>query len=190
MFRFMRHTRLVILLFAAAIATASALVVPSVSQATVFGDYTISGIQSGMCLQPMDGSLGASIVQEPCTGNVTQVWTEETSQDSSKYDEWVNVWSGLCLDARGGDTDGTPIEQWTCGKISNINWTTGAGSPNSGSTFMPSSTLISGVSPYSDNYAILLNGYAGLPVQLDFNFGELAQNLWLRGPLCGGCWST
>jgi hypothetical protein len=31
----------------------------------------------------------------------------------------------LCLDARGGAADGTPVQQWTCNNISNENWQTG-----------------------------------------------------------------
>lgn len=37
----------------------------------------------------------------------------------------MNRSSHMCLDARGGATNGTPIQQWTCNKISNENWSFG-----------------------------------------------------------------
>jgi hypothetical protein len=126
----MPHPRLITLLLAAAIATGSGLAVASPSQA----DSPILQIQShesGKCLQPVDGSAGAAIVQETCNGSVSQQWTEETSSSSSDSLHFVNRSSQLCLDARGGATNGTPIEQWTCNWISNENWAFGVGNNQS-----------------------------------------------------------
>jgi hypothetical protein len=124
----MRNHRLATLLFAAAIATVSGLAVASPSQAAVsrpaaIGIYQIQSNLSFKCLQPVNGFQGSAIVQETCNGSVAQQWTLEASPYDSNADWFVNSSSGLCLDARGLDTDGTPIEQWTCDKISNERWT-------------------------------------------------------------------
>jgi hypothetical protein len=110
---------------AAAIATGSSLAAASPSLA----DNPIVQFQShesGKCLQPVDASLGSAIVQEPCNGSVSQQWTQEPGTESgglySDSLHFVNRSSNLCLDARGGATNGTPIEQWTCDWISNENW--------------------------------------------------------------------
>jgi hypothetical protein len=97
-------------------------------------------------------------------GSVAQQWTQEPSP---YYTDWyVNSFSGLCLDARGGDTNGTPIEQWTCDKISNELWTIGVGQTTA------NQQLVSDVSPYHKDKCIstpgLANGdamvlYAGTP---------------------------
>jgi hypothetical protein len=118
----MPHPRLITLLFTAAIATGSSLAVASPSQA----DNPIVQLQSnasGKCLQPVNRSpnQGAAIVQETCNGSVSQQWTE-TSGSSSNSLHFVDRSSQLCLDARGGAVNGTPIEQWTCDSISNENW--------------------------------------------------------------------
>jgi hypothetical protein len=124
----MRHPRLVALLFAAAIASGSGLAVAQLSQAHVSGGDQIQSNGSGKCLQPANGSPGAAIVQETCNGTVSQ----QSPQGISRYnynDNWfASSSSGLSLDARGGDNDGTPIEQWTCDKFSNELWTFDAGS--------------------------------------------------------------
>jgi hypothetical protein len=117
MFRFMPHHRLVMLLLAAAIATASGLVIPAVSQAA--NTIEITSLDGGKCLQPYNGSLGAPILQETCTASLAQQWTKTGSPTTLHF---VNSSDGLCLDARGGDTQGTPIQQWTCDNISNENW--------------------------------------------------------------------
>jgi hypothetical protein len=62
---------------------------------------------SNQCLQPInDTGQGAAIVQEPCNGGAAQQWTE-VSVGSNVF-HYVNVLSGLCLDARGGAVNGTP----------------------------------------------------------------------------------
>lgn len=118
----MPRPRLTILLLAAAIATGTSQVVTSPGEAAVYGVYQLQSHLSGKCLQPVNGSLGAAIVQETCNGSVAQQWTQETSSSNSNADWYVNRSSGLCLDARGGPTDGTPVEQWVCDQISNENW--------------------------------------------------------------------
>jgi len=75
-----------------------------------------------MCLQPQNGSLaqGVAIVQVPCTNSTAQKWWEVSV--SGQIVHFVNARSGLCLDAKGGAVNGTPVVQWTCNTISNENW--------------------------------------------------------------------
>ena len=92
-------------------ATGSGLAVPTMSQA----ENTIVEFQSsysGKCLQPVNGSQGAVIVQETCNGSLSQQWAQGPSEGSGGTDRggehYVNRSSGLCLDARGNATNGTP----------------------------------------------------------------------------------
>jgi hypothetical protein len=77
---------------------------------------------SFQCLQPVGGSIepGAAIVQEPCNSDPAQLWRQDPVGDNLFH--YVNAASGLCLDARGGANNGTPVQQWTCNHISNENW--------------------------------------------------------------------
>jgi hypothetical protein len=81
--------------------------------------------ESGKCLQPLNASTtqGVAIVQETCNGSTAQQWTV-TSVSSTKV-HLVNMASHLCMDARGGAVNGTPVQQWTCNKITNENWSFG-----------------------------------------------------------------
>ena len=76
---------------------------------------------SDLCLQPANGStaLGAAIIQQPCDGSTAQLWKRSTWASSRQY---TNLLSGLCLDARGGAADYTPVQQWVCGNITNETW--------------------------------------------------------------------
>jgi hypothetical protein len=78
--------------------------------------------ENGKCLQPLNGSnaQGVAIVQQPCNGSTAQQWTVTTVSSTKVH--LVNMASHLCLDARGGAVNGTPIQQWTCNKITNENW--------------------------------------------------------------------
>jgi Ricin-type beta-trefoil lectin domain-like len=84
---------------------------------------------NGKCLQPENESLfqGAAIVQEPCNGSDAQRWYPIYSNPANgNYVEgFTNRHSLLCLDARGGATNGTPVQQWTCNSISNEKWLAG-----------------------------------------------------------------
>lgn len=85
----------------------------------------IRSVSDGMCLQPIDNSMdpGKAIVQETCTGGPEQIWFPESlvSTPTLAY-QLRNGLSGLCLDARGAAANGTPVQQWICGKISNESW--------------------------------------------------------------------
>jgi hypothetical protein len=120
----MRNHRFVTLLSAAAITTASGLAITSPAHAEDAIVKLVS-VESGKCLQPVNGSLtqGEAIVQETCNGSVAQQWTVTTVSSTKVH--LVNRSSRLCLDARGGAVNGTPIQQWTCNWISNENWSFG-----------------------------------------------------------------
>jgi len=89
-----------------------------------FGNYK--------CLQPENGSLelGAAIVQEPCdSNNPAQLWQAIPLGGDGFSFHYMNQASQLCLDARGGASNGTPIQQWTCNWISNEKWQPGSSFP-------------------------------------------------------------
>jgi hypothetical protein len=84
--------------------------------------YELKSQLSGQCLQPTNGSKdqGAAIVQEPCNLKPAQGWRAVFVGDNMFH--YVNLLSGLCLDARGGAVNGTPVQQWPCNNITNENW--------------------------------------------------------------------
>ena len=122
----MRNHRLVTLVAAAAMATVSGLAVASPAGASTANSFEIQSVYSFMCLQPAGGSsgLGVGIVQGICNGSLAQQWAYASSSSGFHL---INRSSGLCLDARGGAANGTPVEQWTCDWISNENWSWGNG---------------------------------------------------------------
>jgi hypothetical protein len=115
--------RLAALLFAGAVVTAATLAAAVPAQATTIVKLVNS--QSGKCLQPVNASglAAAAIVQMTCNGSTAQQWTVTTVSSVSHH--YQNRSSGLCLDARGDGSAGTPIQQWPCNTISNENWSNG-----------------------------------------------------------------
>ena len=166
----MRIHTLVKLSFGAALITAAGLAATSSARAENAIIKLVSS-KSGKCLQPVNGSLnqGDAIVQQPCNGSVAQQWTV-TPVSSTKV-HLVNRSSHLCLDARGGATNGTPIQQWTCNKISNENWSFG----------ITNNLLSSGVSNTFSHCVATPGDQNGLPIELRFCDGNAAQ-LWSRPP--------
>jgi ricin-type beta-trefoil lectin protein len=146
-------------LFAAAITIAAGLAAAPAAQAEDPIVKLVSA-QNGKCLQPINGSsnAGDAVVQETCNGSDAQQWTSKPAHHQMNL---VNRSSNLCLDARGGPTDGTPIEQWPCkeGKgMSNQFWSYGN---------YPSNLLSSGVEPNPWGYCIATPGdQDGLPMEL------------------------
>jgi hypothetical protein len=124
----MRNSRLFALLFAAAVVIAAGPMT-----ATALADDQIVqfvSVQGGKCLQPAKGSSanGAAIVQVPCDGSAAQFWalhfmSSGTLNEHTWY-QVINQSTHLCLDARGGAENGTPIQQWPCSGISNEKWST------------------------------------------------------------------
>jgi hypothetical protein len=127
---------------------------------------------TNMCLQPVDGSTdqGAAIVQEPCNGGViAQEWLYV--QVSGGF-HFQNALSGLCLDARGGADNRTPVQQWTCNGISNENW-----EPPTNSTGASIGPVISRVSG-SNSYCLDIPGgqqIVGLAMQIYRCNGTVSQ---------------
>jgi hypothetical protein len=122
---------------------------------------------SDLCLQPLNGStsLGAQIVQEPCNGSTAQSWKRTSLYTTRQY---VNLLSGLCLDARGGAADYTPVQQWSCEAITNETW-------NYVYSYTPQ--LKSGVAG-SSSYCLDMPGAdtaAGVALQIYSCNGTLAQ---------------
>jgi hypothetical protein len=102
----------------------------------------IQNIGNGLCMQPVDNSgvPGTPVVQVSCdfntgTGplNLGQEWLLDCTSSSCATFHVINIGTGLCLDARGGATNGTPIQIWTCNTITNENWDFG---PSSGTGFV------------------------------------------------------
>ena len=85
-------------------------------------------VQSGKCLQPTQGSSanGVAIVQESCDGSAAQFWAMHfMASGFANNHTWyrlINQSTHLCLDARGGAVNGTPIQQWPCSGISDEKW--------------------------------------------------------------------
>jgi hypothetical protein len=163
----MRNHRLVTLLFAAAITTAAGLAAaPAQAEDPII---KLVSVGSARCLQPVNGSAdqGAAIVQEPCNGSVAQQWTVKLVSSTKVH--LVNRSSDLCLDARGGASNGTPIQQWTCNWISNENWSFG----------ITNNLLSSGVSNTFSHCVATPGAQDGLAMELRFCDGNAAQ-LWNR----------
>ena len=118
---------------------------PSASLAGQSSTGEIGSFLGNLCLQPINESSaqGVAIVQQPCNGSAAQQWTKV--QVSGEIYHYVNGLSGLCLDARGGAANHTPVQQWTCNKISNENWQPGDGYND---TIPPLFSRVSGTSNY------------------------------------------
>jgi hypothetical protein len=130
---------------------------------------------SNQCLQPLNGSTeqGTAIVQEPCNGGAAQQWMEISA--GSNIFHYVNVLSGLCLDARGAAKNGTPVQQWTCNRISNENWQPGE---DIADDIPPLFSRVSG----TNSYCLDIPGAqqtAGLAMQIYRCNGTEAQQWWI-----------
>lgn len=164
----MKSPRLVMPLFAAAIATASALTLISPARAE---DQIVKLMSASnrLCLQPINDSRtqGDAIVQMPCNGSTAQQWTVHSVSSTKVH--LINRASRLCLDARGKAVNGTPIQQWTCNSISNENWSFG----------ITNNLLSSGISN-TFSHCVTTPGFpAGLPMELRSCDGD-SEQLWNR----------
>ena len=172
----MKRRRIVTLVIGLMAAVAAVAAVP-VSASLAAASSPISSGLGNRCLQPVNGSTvqGAAIVQQPCNGGAAQEWTNVPV--SGNIFHYKNVLSGLCLDARGGATNGTPVQQWTCNSISNENWEPGEYSDDE-SPFRP---LISRVSGTSSHCLDVPGGHdlAGLAMQIARCNGTGAQQWWI-----------
>jgi hypothetical protein len=107
-------------------ATAAGMVAIHSLSAQPTSSGRIYNARSEKCLQPLGGSKapGTAIVLADCDPTVAaQQWyrTPATGLHGDVV-HYVNANSGLCLDARGGAANYTPVQLWTCGPITNENW--------------------------------------------------------------------
>jgi hypothetical protein len=157
------------------IATCVIAVALSAKPAAAIQPVRIYNSHTNMCLQPLNGSavLGVAIVQTPCNLSGIQEWLYISVGGGSFH--YQNAVTGLCLDARGGATNGTPIQQWTCDQISNENWESEVGNDT---------PLISRVSG-SNSYCLDIPGGQQTPelaMQIYKCNGTVSQ-LWQLAPL-------
>jgi hypothetical protein len=86
----------------------------------------IYNARSQKCLEPLNASKapGAAIVLADCDSTVAAQQWYRTPATGTNGDvvHYVNAFTGLCLDARGGAANSTPVQQWTCDQITNENW--------------------------------------------------------------------
>lgn len=153
----------------ALVVTACIAGVPAFAQSST---GTIQSVTSNLCLQPVNESTaqGAAIVLEPCNNSAAQQWTNVPVNGNISH--YVNGVSGFCLDARGRAVNHTPVQQWTCNKISNENWE----SPEAEADTIP--PLISRVSGTRSRLDIPGGqNIAGLAMQIYACNGTLAQ-IW------------
>jgi hypothetical protein len=145
---------------------------------TAAGQITNAQIYSFLsdkCLQPVNESSaqGAPIVQQPCNTHPAQQWT--VVHVGGNVVHYVNQLSGMCLDAHGGAANYTPVQQWTCNKISNENWEPG---PDIDDTIPPLYSRISG----GKSFCLDIPGgqtTASLAMQIYRCNDSLAQDWWL-----------
>lgn len=146
----------------------------SESPAAATNPSDIYSFWSNQCLQPVDGSTaqGAVIVQQPCNRGLAQQWTMIPL--SGNIFHVKNSLSQLCLDARGGAVNGTPVQQWTCNNISNENWEPGE---DIGDTIPPLFSRVSG----TRSHCLDMPGaqkIPGLAMQIYRCNGTVAQAWW------------
>jgi len=104
---------------------------------------TIVNEGSGMCVEvapPVNdptnfGFNGLNVVQAPCNGSLEQLWDFQFSRLTQFGSLTVPVYhlvnhrSGMCMDLTDGNlTDGTHIQQWTCGTSTTMDWIPNFGS--------------------------------------------------------------
>jgi Ricin-type beta-trefoil lectin domain-like len=138
------------------------------------GTNEIYNFRSNQCLQPVNGSTdqGTAIIQEPCNGGAAQKWVEVSA--GSNIFHYVNVLSGLCLDARSAAKNGTPSSSGRATESA-----TRTGNPENIADDIPA--LFSRVSG-TNNYCLDIPGAqqtAGLAMQIYRCNGTEAQEWWV-----------
>ncbi len=135
--------RLAGLVLTAAAVTAGGLVTASPAHADLAGFWIHrDNGQVQLCLQPSSPQEGAAVMQVTCDqANPDQRWEALNVNSSTNTFQVLNLNSQLCLDARGGATDGTPVQVWPCNSISNERW-------DSGSDFVHLRSRVSGTSSH------------------------------------------
>jgi hypothetical protein len=112
-------------LLVAVMAAAMAAVFGQPAQAAA-GYYRIINLGSGKCAEVNrsgnPGGNGELVVQRRCDRQAVQQWTP-VNLGGGVY-QFVNKFSGLCMDVRNGvNADRTPIQQWACRGSTSMKWT-------------------------------------------------------------------
>jgi hypothetical protein len=131
-----------------------------------------------LCLGPQNDSMaqGTPIVQETCKASGAQQWIYVPG--GSDNFQIQNALTGLCLDARGGAANHTPVQQWPCSNISNEEWEVFA--PAKGSVVAPLKSRVAG----SSTFCLDIPGgqtTVGLAMQIYGCNGTVSQ-LWQLKP--------
>lgn len=83
--------------------------------------FRLRNVQTNMCLDLASASNGngVPIVQNPCSGTLTQQWSRQGPLGLVNYYQLVNRSNGKCLDAA---MNASHVQQWQCGNGNNQSW--------------------------------------------------------------------
>lgn len=115
---------------------------PAVAQDSPLQPFVFYNPGALICLEPQGDSMleGTPILQQACAPTPAQEWLY-VSLGSAGF-HFQNALTGMCLDARGGAANHTPIQQWPCNSISNETWQVIA--PAKGSLVAPVQSSVAG----------------------------------------------
>jgi hypothetical protein len=110
--------------FACVVFAATLVALPQPARASTVLDpiFLVNASASHLCLQPTGFNAGDPVATQVCNGTAGQAWNP-IQLDNNDHFQFQSVGSGLCLDARGGASNGTPVQIWPCNSISNERWT-------------------------------------------------------------------
>jgi hypothetical protein len=147
--------------------------------AAALQQFVFFNAHTGMCLEPQNEStaVGAPIVQQPsCSSSGAQRWIYLPG--GSAGFQFQNAQTGLCLDARGGAANHTPVQQWPCNGISNEKWQVFV--PAKGSLDAPVQSRVAG----SKGFCLDIPGgqaTVGLAMQI-YGCNQTVSQLWQLTP--------
>jgi hypothetical protein len=145
--------------------------------------FVFYNAHTNMCLEPQNDSAvqGTPVVEQPCKASGAQQWIY-LNVGSGDF-QFMNAETGLCLDARGGAANHTPVQQWTCDGISNEKWQVFA--PAKGSQSAPVESRVAG----SNGFCLDIPGgqaIVGLAMQI-YVCNQTVSQLWDLRP-ANGVW--
>jgi hypothetical protein len=143
--------------------------------------FVFFNAHTAMCLEPQNESTaaGTPIVQVPCKASGAQQWIYINSGAGAF--QFQNAQTGLCLDARGGAANHTPVQQWPCNGISNEVWQVFV--PAKGSLDAPVQSRVAG----SSGFCLDIPGgqkTVGLAMQI-YACNQTVSQLWQLKPANG-----
>ena len=135
--------------------------------------FVFFNAHTNMCLAPQEDSTagGTPVVQQQCIRDGAQQWIYYG-------DGFLNAQTGLCLDARGGAANHTPVQQWPCNGISNEKWQIFV--PAKGSLDAPVQSRVAG----SSGFCLDIPGgqaTVGLAMQI-YGCNQTVSQLWQLKP--------